>query len=132
MTNTIIICLTSLTFCVTLTAQDPIALVTGDRIRTAQMQEQAHLNSIKQHEREVRAREAMQQRQFEVKFNQLVDAVSVFARRYNEGKGSTWPNREASQLRKAMRQLQSAEKSLGGTVSSKQSQDDRPEPLSLR
>jgi len=83
-----------------------------DRIRATETQERAVLERAKQQERDVRARRDVHQRQFEVKFNQLVDAVASFAKRYNEGKGTTWPQREADKLRKAMRQLQSIEKSL--------------------
>jgi hypothetical protein len=83
----------------------------SDPVRAAEIQERALLERAKQQEREVQARQEAQQRQFTVKFNQLVDAVASFAERYNEGKGTTWPQREAGKLREAMRQLQSLEKS---------------------
>ena len=84
----------------------------NDPVRAAEIQQRALVESINQHERDVKAREHRQQRHFELKFNQLVDAVAGFAKRYNHGKGHTWPDREAEKLRKAMRELQSVEKSL--------------------
>ncbi len=60
----------------------------------------------------MRARQQEQQRQFALKFNQLVDAVASFAKVYNQGKGSVWPQREADKLRKAIHQIEHLEKSL--------------------
>jgi hypothetical protein len=45
-------------------------------------------------------------------FNQLVEAVNNFASRYNEGRGTVWPKREADKLRRAMHQVQQFEKLL--------------------
>lgn len=59
-------------------------------------------------EREAQSVQENRQREFETKFNQLVEAVATFATRYNEGKGTVWPKREADRIRKAIRQLQSA------------------------
>ncbi len=60
----------------------------------------------------MQARQQEQQRQFALRFNQLVDAVASFAKVYNEGKGTVWPQREAEKLRKAMHQIEQLEKSL--------------------
>ena len=65
-----------------------------------------------EHDREFKVWQEIQQRQFQRKFNQLVAAVGSFAKRYNEDKGTIWPQQEADKLRKAMRQLQSLEESL--------------------
>jgi hypothetical protein len=89
------------------------AAMPGDRVREAETQERALLDRVKQQDRERQARQEIQQRKFAAKFNQLVNAMAGFAKEYNQGKGSTWPRREADKLRKAMRQLQSLEKSLG-------------------
>lgn len=70
------------------------------------------VESAKQNERDAKAREELQKRQFELKFNKLVEAVARFAKQYNDGKGHTWPLHEAERLRKAMSELQSLEKSL--------------------
>ena len=122
------VCLMSLTFCVVLRAQDiaaerptliseaqsvsQLSVMPSDRVRTTEMQERALVDRGKQHEREVKAWQEIQQRQFKLKFNQLAAAVESFAKQYNENKGTIWPQREADKLRKAMRQLQSFEKSL--------------------
>jgi hypothetical protein len=45
-------------------------------------------------------------------FNQLVDALASFSKRYNEGRGNVWPREEADKLRKAMHRLEQVEKSL--------------------
>lgn len=84
----------------------------GDAVRTAEVQQGIALARARQHELEMRARQQEQQRQFALKFNQLVDAVASFAKAYNQGKGTVWPQREAEKLRKAMRQIQQLEKSL--------------------
>jgi hypothetical protein len=83
-----------------------------DPFRAAEIQRRAALGSVGQREHEMRAREGLQQRQFAAMFNQLVEAVNNFANRYNEGRGTVWPKREADKLRKAMRQVQQFEKSL--------------------
>lgn len=84
----------------------------GDAVRTAEFQQKLSLARATRQELEVRTRQQEQQRQFALKFNQLVDAVAGFAKAYNQGKGTVWPQREAGRLRKAMRQIQQLEKSL--------------------
>ena len=86
--------------------------VPKDPVRAAEVRERALVDSARQHERDVKARQDLQQRNFEAKFNQLVDAVANFAKQYNKGKGQVWPLREAEKLRNAMRELQELEKSL--------------------
>ena len=84
----------------------------GDVVRTAEFQQKIALAMDKRRELDARARQQQQQQQFALKFNQLVDAVANFAKVYNQGKGSVWPQREADKLRKAMRQIQQADKAL--------------------
>ena len=84
----------------------------GDAVRTVEVQQRIALARAKQHELEMRARQQEQQRQFALKFNQLVDAVASFAKAYNQGKGAVWPKGEADKLRKAMHQIEQLEKSL--------------------
>jgi hypothetical protein len=84
----------------------------GDAVRLVEVQQRAAIARARQHELEMRARQQEQQRQFALKFNQLVDAVANFARVYNQGKGTVWPQREADKLRKAMHQIEQLEKSL--------------------
>jgi hypothetical protein len=83
-----------------------------DPSRAAEIQRSILRGSSGQREREVRLRQEDQQRQFAAMFNQLVEAINNFAGRYNEGKGTVWPKREADRLRKAMHQVQQFEKSL--------------------
>jgi hypothetical protein len=78
-----------------------------DPVRAAEIREQALVERVKQHERDTKARQDLQKRAFEEKFNRLVDAVAKFAEQYNKGKGQVWPKMEAERLRKAMRELQS-------------------------
>jgi hypothetical protein len=103
-------------FCVALSAQhvDPERVVTmsGDAVRSAEIQRRMLLARFDQQARDVQVLKEAQRRQFQVQFNQLVDAVASFAKRYNEGQGTTWPKHEADQLRKAMSKVQSLEKSL--------------------
>jgi hypothetical protein len=103
-------------FCVVLNAQNidtrTYISTPGDAVRAAELRQRAVLDGIKQQAHEVQARQEAQRRQFEVRFNQLVDALSSFAMRYNEGRGTTWPQHEADKVRKAMGELQSLEKSL--------------------
>ena len=96
----------------------------GDRVREAETQQRALLERVKQQDRERQARQEAQRRKFAAQFNQLVDAMAGFAKEYNQGKGSTWPQREADKLRKAMRQLQSLEKSLRDEPSRAQAQPE--------
>jgi hypothetical protein len=83
-------------------------------VRGAEIQLRLLKDIAAQHQRDIQAQQERQQRQFEQKFNALVDAVAGFAKAYNEGKGA-WPTREAGRLREAMRDLQSMEKSLQRT-----------------
>ena len=83
-----------------------------DIVGAIEIQQRLLKDRIAQQERDVRVRQDLEQQRFAKAFNQLVDAVSDFSRRYNEGKGATWPSKEAEQLRRAMHDLQSLDKSL--------------------
>lgn len=67
---------------------------------------------FEQRDRDLKAQKALQQRQFVESYNRLVDAISSFAAEYNAGNGQVWPQRQVEKLRKAMRDLQSMERSL--------------------
>jgi hypothetical protein len=84
----------------------------GDPVRAAEVQQRALRETTRRQEPELQARYEARQREFELRFNQLVNAVAEFARKYNDGSRATWPQHEADQLGKAMRELQSLEKSL--------------------
>ena len=60
----------------------------NDPVRAAEIQERALVENTRRHERDAKERQEFQNRQFELKFNQLVDAVAKFAKQYNHGKGS--------------------------------------------
>src|SRR5258705_594981 len=115
--------------CVVLNAQNldgrQYISMPGDAMRSAELHQRAILDAVKQQAREVQARQETQRRQFEIQFNRLVDALTIFAKRYNEGRGITWPQQEADQMRKAMGQLQSLEKSLRVDLGKAQQQRDR-------
>lgn len=51
-------------------------------------------------------------KQFEERFNHLVQAVSEFSIAYNKNKGHVWPADKAEALRRAMSDLQKAERNL--------------------
>jgi hypothetical protein len=89
-------------------AQDPRA----DLVRAAQLRQQALLDGAKRQESAANARRSEQEQLFAARFNELVNAVAAFSKRYNEGHGVVWPKREAERLAKAMHQLQQAEKLL--------------------
>jgi hypothetical protein len=82
----------------------------SDSVRMAEAQQQAQLDLVRQHDRELKLRQENEKREFEGRFNDLIKAVSSFVDQYNGGKGNVWPKREADKLAKAMRSL---EKSLG-------------------
>jgi hypothetical protein len=84
----------------------------NDPVRAAELQQRAMIERAREHERAARQGVDAQQRQFEIRFNRLVDAVKNFSARYNAGKGHAWPAREAAKLRDAMRELQQLEDSL--------------------
>ena len=104
---------------------------TSDPIHAAQIVEQSQMEAAQRHERELKARQDAEQREFEISFNRLVTAVAGFAKQYNEGKGIVWPQREADELREAMRGLQSHEKSSIGSEDSKK-RSKSPAAWSLR
>ncbi len=54
----------------------------------------------------------MRVRQFEARFNKLVEAVEEFSQAYNGARGQVWPADKVAALRKAMEDLQKAERSL--------------------
>ena len=82
----------------------------GDTVRMAEAREQAQLDLVRQHDRELKIRQETERREFERRFNDFVKAVGNFVDGYNRGKGNVWPKREADKLEKAMQNLQ---KSLG-------------------
>jgi hypothetical protein len=84
----------------------------GDPVRAAEVQQAVMTAKIKEHDREARVRQEFQRRQFLEKYNQLVQALEAFSKRYNEGKGNIWPQHEVDNLRKAMHQIQQVESSL--------------------
>jgi hypothetical protein len=57
---------------------------------------------------------AHQRQQFEEKFNQLIQAVSEFAREYNQSEGHLWPAKKAEALKKAIQDLQKTDAWPGG------------------
>jgi hypothetical protein len=58
----------------------------SERIYALKMQGRVTFDRARE-EREVKAWQEIQQRQFQLKFNQLVAAVASFSKRYNEDKG---------------------------------------------
>ena len=84
----------------------------SDSVRSAELRQKAMIDQAREHEREASERAAARQRQFELKFNRLVDAVKRLSEQYNSGNGHTWPSREAAKLRDAMKDLQTVESSL--------------------
>ena len=95
--------------CLTFAQLSPLPV---DTIQQAEVQRRMLLDRSKQYERDMKAMKSLQQKEFALKFNQLVDALYGFAVQFNEGKGSVWPQREAAKLRKAMHQLEEVEKSF--------------------
>jgi hypothetical protein len=89
--------------------------VRADLVRSAQLQEQTLLASARQQESAAKAGQRVQEQLFAARFNELVNAVAAFSKRYNEGHGAVWPKREADKLSKAMHQLQQIEKLLRDT-----------------
>ena len=103
----------------------------GDPVRAAEIQQRALRGKAARQELAVQARQQDYQREFTTKFNQLVDAVAGFAKRYNQGQGAVWPRQEADKLGKAIRELQQIEKSLRGDPAgapAQPSQDSTAEP----
>ena len=96
-----------------------------DPVRAAEIEQAETLARIGQQESEVLARQHDQRRQFETKFNQLVNAVADFGQQYNQGKGAVWPRREADRLRKAIREIQQVETSLRDDPGKKPAQKER-------
>jgi hypothetical protein len=91
-----------------------VPLPPGDPVHAAEIHQRALREKTTRQELAVQARQQDYQHRFTAKFNQLVDAVAGFSKRYNEGQGTVWPRQEAEKLRKAMLQLQQVEKSLRG------------------
>jgi hypothetical protein len=83
-----------------------------DAMRAAELQERVLIDGLAQQERDQKARQERERRQFEKTFNKLVDALGSFSSRYNGGHGQTWPAKEAEELKRAIRELQSSDKSL--------------------
>jgi len=108
MTRTLAVCVISVGCWIT-----PLrAQISIDLVREAQMQERALLDRTAEQQREQQFQQGLRQKQFEAKFNQLVEAIASFSREYKKSKGAIWPQREADKLRKALHELQASEKSL--------------------
>jgi hypothetical protein len=94
-------------------AQSPVGIPDPkDAMRAAEMRERVLIDGMAQQERSRRARVQQERREFEKSFNKLVDALGSFSSRYNGGHGQTWPAKEAEELKRALRELQSSDKSL--------------------
>jgi hypothetical protein len=78
----------------------------ADRFNDLELKRRAMVDGARSLESERTARQEFEKREFEVKFRQLVDALSGFSSKYNDGKGLIWPHSEAEKLVKAMRALQ--------------------------
>ena len=55
----------------------------------------------------------LSKKDFEKRFNELINAIRLFSEAYNQAAGSTWPSKEARALRKAMHNLEQSA-ALGG------------------
>src|SRR5262245_27986365 len=75
----------------------------------AEMQACILVSKVTDKTRDEQFQQIVQHRQFEVKFNQLVQAVASFAKQYNKSQGAVWPRAEAEKLRKALRDLEAVE-----------------------
>ena len=78
----------------------------------AELQARLLVSKVTESTRNEQFQRGAQYRQFEVKFNQLVQAVAGFAKEYNKNQGAVWPRAKAEKLRKAFRDLEAVEKSL--------------------
>ncbi len=84
----------------------------NDPVREAELQTRMLVSKVTANSRDEQFQRITQHRRFEVKFNKLAQAVASFAKEYNKNQGAVWPRAEAEKLRKALRELESAEKSL--------------------
>lgn len=50
----------------------------------------------------------LRKKDFEKRFNHLLDAIKGFSEAYNQSTGSVWPSKKADALRKAMHELESS------------------------
>jgi hypothetical protein len=57
---------------------------------------------------ELRRKDAsdLERRQFEEKFNKLIDALQGFSQEYNQSHGSVWPAKKVEAVNKALRELE--------------------------
>lgn len=49
---------------------------------------------------------ALRRVEFEKRYQELVEAMNAFARKYNESKGNVWPHKEAEAIRKAWKRIE--------------------------
>jgi hypothetical protein len=49
---------------------------------------------------------ALRRAQFEKRYQELVDAMNAFAKKYNDTKGNVWPLKETEAIRKALKRLE--------------------------
>lgn len=48
----------------------------------------------------------LRKKEFEKRFNELIDAIKNFSEAYNQSAGSAWPSDKARDLRRAMQKLE--------------------------
>jgi hypothetical protein len=49
---------------------------------------------------------AARRAQFEKRYQELVEAMNAFAKKYNDSKGNVWPAKEAEAIRKALKRIE--------------------------
>ncbi len=81
-------------------------------VEALELAEKGMRQQVAEQEREFAQRERVRKQEFERRFNRLIEAVEQFSSAYNRERGAAWPEREAKQLRQAMKRLAEVEPQL--------------------
>jgi hypothetical protein len=85
-----------------------VALFQHDPVRPFEAQTMVAAAQARAMQEQQRQASSLKQRGFEQKFNELVNALSEFVRKYNGAQGQVWPAKEAEALRNALREVERA------------------------
>jgi hypothetical protein len=83
-----------------------VLLFQGDPVRSLDAHTMVSSAQIRSFDEQRRRSIAEGQREFEVKFNKLIDALEEFSKEYRSSQGQVWPAKKAEALKTALREVE--------------------------
>ena len=83
-----------------------VCLLQSDQVRQMDTYTMAIEARTRDFEERKKSMAEQERKQFEQRFNKLIDAIHRFSDEYNKSKGAVWPAKHAEQVKKAFRELE--------------------------